>query len=149
MIQDRVKKFLTFVKEARASDNNRKDYKNKKEFSETIKKFAKEHDGVISEINAKYKEEFKITHRGNWFYDIWFSSDRIKHVNHPNDKKYIFIGGYNIENNSYFLFEDDKLSGYEVSGYGGDGDTISIEDDLSLNSFEAFVALWYQIYDKI
>ena len=108
--------------------------------SELEDKF-KHYDKIVEHLNTLY-DNVKIKHRGNKFYDIYYT------MGGDQSKNTIHIGVYST-NGRYILWECDKLSDYSSQGIDNYKTQHYYEEELNEESFDRFVNRWYDIYDSL
>jgi len=99
------------------------------------------YDEIIKDINKLY-DNVSIRHRGNMFYDIYYT------MGTPGkNESTIHIGGYDITKDLYYLFRCRSIDKYSSQGCDTQN-VISWKDELNEDSFDKFVNKWYDIYDS-
>lgn len=117
-------------------------YETVRRYNNTLEDKFKLHDPIVKHLNTLY-DNVKIKHRGNMWYDIYYT------MGGPQNHKTIQIGAYDVRTSELYLWECDKLSDYSPQGIDDYKGRHVWKGELNEESFDRYVSKWYDIYDNL
>ena len=105
-------------------------------------------DQWVDRLNSYY-DNVEILHRGNKFYDIYYKLSYPMIINGKINIEWIHIGVYDIDQLEFHLWEAKSISEYRGQGSPDNEQDHTFKSGLNDLSFEKFLNMWYDIYDKL